>query len=93
MPASTGNSEPLARFICERDFRRAGMPESTLAADVDRCWHSVAAQIEAGFIDDDNELVRQDFETSLAAYSDWRARHPAYTPPFPVRRPEKRNEE
>ena len=75
MPLSTDNIEPLARAICERDFRRAGLPESNLAADVDRYWHCVAAQIEAGFIDNNNEIIPHSLEEGLAAYCDWRSRH------------------
>lgn len=73
---TTSNIEPRARAVCERDMRRAGTAEINLAADVDRYWHCVAAQIEAGLIDDNNELVPHDVDTGLAAYRDWCARHP-----------------
>jgi hypothetical protein len=86
MPSPTSNIEPLARDICERDFRRAGIPEVSLAAEVDRYWHCVAARIEAGLIDDNNELMSHDLETGLAAHRDWRARHPDYNIP-PMRWP------
>jgi hypothetical protein len=86
MPSATSNIEPLARYICERNFRRAGISEESLAADVDRYWHCVAAQLEAGLIDDNNELIPHDLETGLAAHRDWRARHPDYTIP-PMRQP------
>jgi hypothetical protein len=67
----------------ERNFRRAGIPQESLSADIDRYWHCVAAQIEAGLMDDDNELIPHDPDTGLAAYRDWRARHPDYKlPPF-----------
>ena len=90
MPSSTDNIEAMARFICERDFcRRVGIPETELAAGVDRYWHCVAAQIEAGFIDDNGEIVPQGLETGLAAYRDWRSRHPAYTPPPRAKQKEK----
>jgi hypothetical protein len=74
-PAQGSNIEPLARAICERDLRRAGAPEISLAADVDRYWHCVAAQIEACLIDDNSELVPHKLEDGLAAYRDWRERH------------------
>jgi len=32
MSLSTSNIEPLARDICERDFRRAGIPQESLSA-------------------------------------------------------------
>jgi hypothetical protein len=88
MRSATSNIEPLAREICERDFRRAGTPEESLAADIDRYWHCVAAQIEAGLIDDNNEIIPHDLETDLAAHRDWRARHPDYTIPPMRRQPE-----
>jgi hypothetical protein len=46
MPSSTNNIEPLARAICERDLRRAGMSEAELSGAVDRYWHCVAARGE-----------------------------------------------
>ncbi|MGA9767216.1 MAG: hypothetical protein WBQ49_21445 [Rhodomicrobium sp.] len=74
-PSPTSNIEPLARAICERDLRRAGTPEINLATDVDRYWHCVAAQIEAGFRNDNNEIVPHKLEDGLAAYHDWCERH------------------
>jgi hypothetical protein len=73
----TSNIEPRARAVCERDLRRAGTPEINLAADVDRYWHCVAAQIGSGLIDDTDELVPHELGAGLAAYRDWCARHPA----------------
>lgn len=78
---TASNIEPLARALCERDLRRAGTPEINLAADVDRYWPCVAALIESGLIDDNGELVLHDLNTGLAAYRDWRQRHPAHVPP------------
>jgi hypothetical protein len=86
MPSATNNIEPLARAICERDLRRAGISEKCLSADVDRYWHCVAAQIEAGLIDDNNALIPHNLETGLAAHRDWRARHPDYNIP-PIGQP------
>lgn len=75
-PSSTGNIEPVARFICERDFRRAGgTSEADLVAAVDRCWQVVASKIENGLVDDNNELILHDHEASLAAYRDRLKRH------------------
>jgi hypothetical protein len=81
MPSSTSNIEPLAREICERDLRRPGMSEESLAADVDRYWHCVAARIEAGLMDDNSELFPHDLETGLALHRDCPARHPDYIIP------------
>ena len=80
MPSSTSNIEPLARAICERQLRVHCSSEAEIAADVERYWHCVAAQIEAGFIDDAGQAVRHDVEAGLDAYVDWRARHPDYKP-------------
>ena len=81
MPTSTDNIEPLARAICERSLRRTCASEAELAADVERFWHCVAAQIEAGFIDDAGLTVAHAVEVGIDAYVDWRKRHPDYRPP------------
>jgi hypothetical protein len=86
MRSSISNIGPLASDICERGLRRGGIPEKSLAADVDRYWHCIAAQIEAGLIDDTNEPVRHGLEKGLAAYRDWRARHPDHDIP-PMHQP------
>ncbi len=75
---------PLFLERSERAF--AGIPHESLSADIDRYWHCVAAQIEAGLIDDNNELIPHDPDTGLAAYCDWRARHPDTDIP-PMRQP------
>jgi hypothetical protein len=74
---TTSNIEPLARALCERDLRLAGTAEINLAAAVDRYWHCVASLIESGLIDDNGGFVPHDLGTGLAAYRDWRSRHPA----------------
>ena len=83
MPTPTNNIEPVARAICERKLRRICTTEAELEVDVDveRYWHCVAAQIEAGLIDDAGEPIQHDFERGVDAYFDWRARHPDFTPP------------
>ena len=81
MAASTDNMEPLARAICERLFRRAGIPEDELKVDVERLWHCVAAQIEARLMDEDGNPVVHELEAGVDAYVDWRKRHPDYVVP------------
>lgn len=81
MPNPTSNIEPFARAICERSLRRTSTSEAELTADVERYWHCVAAQIEAGFIDDAGQPVAHDFEDGVDAYVDWRKRHPDFKPP------------
>ncbi|MGO9545205.1 MAG: hypothetical protein ACLPPF_10465 [Rhodomicrobium sp.] len=74
-PSRSSNIEPLARAICERDLRRAGTAEISLAADVDRYWHCVAAKIEAGLIDDNEQIIPHELAAGLTAYRDWCERH------------------
>ncbi|MFM9938755.1 MAG: hypothetical protein ACKVP7_04575 [Hyphomicrobiaceae bacterium] len=81
MSSPSSNIEPLARAICERKLRRTSTSETELAADVERYWHCVAAQIEAGFIDDAGLAVAHDFEDGVDAYVDWRKRHPEFKLP------------
>lgn len=74
---STNNIEPLARAICERQLRAGGaVPEGEMAAAIDRLWHVVASQIEAGLIDDDAREVTHTLDAGLEAYRDWHRRHP-----------------
>ena len=81
MPGPTSNIEPLARAICESQLRPVATSETQLAADVDRYWHCIAAQIEAGLIDDEGRPVDRDIDRGLNAYIDWRQRHPEYVLP------------
>ena len=75
MPLSRSNIETVARAICEREYRdRSASDLRRLSADVDRYWHCVAAELEAGLLDEPGEPVGStDFEASLAAYRDWRS--------------------
>ena len=56
MSSSLPNIEAVARGYCERDLRRAGTPEGELSIAVDRYWHCVAAELEAGLFDDAGHL-------------------------------------
>ena len=78
MASETSNIEPIARAICERRLRRVCTSDAELAADVERYWHCVAAQIEAGYIDDTGRSIPHDFEAGVDAYIDWRRRHPEF---------------
>ena len=83
---STHNIEAVARDICCKALSRVGISGPQLAADVDRYWHCVAAQLESGQIDESgNSLVPYDFDTHTEAYRDWRRRHLDYEPP-PMKR-------
>lgn len=75
------NIEPLARELCERGLR-GKVPEDELARAVDRYWHCIAAELEAGLIDDrGNRMIPHEHDRDLDAYRDWRRRHPQYEVP------------
>jgi hypothetical protein len=77
MTSSTNNIEAVARDICSKQLSRHVGRGAKLAADVDRYWHCVAAELEAGLIDDNGEPVPgTDFGEGLEAYRDWCRRHP-----------------
>jgi hypothetical protein len=79
------NIETVARDLCGRELRAGGNSEDALAAAVDRYWHCVAAEIEAGLIDETGKRLRPfDGDRDLEAYRDWRRRHPDYRVPPPI---------
>ncbi len=81
MTSSTSNIEAVARDICSRQLSRYGKSKAKLAADIDRYWHCVAAELEAGLIDDVGERRQtSDLDAGLEAYRDWCSRHPAREP-------------
>ena len=48
-----------------------------LAAKVDMYWHIVAAELEAGLIDEMEENVgERDWKRKMAVYRDWMRHHP-----------------
>ncbi|MBT8004185.1 MAG: hypothetical protein HN578_14835 [Rhodospirillales bacterium] len=76
MTPSTSNIEAVARDICARQLARHGASGAALAADVDRYWHCVAAKMEAGWVNDDGNLMpAPDHDEGLKAYRDWCERH------------------
>ena len=71
------NIEAVARDICSRQLSRHGAFGAKLATDVDRFWHCVAAELEAGQIGDAANLMpKPSLEDRLEAYRDWCRRHP-----------------
>ena len=71
------NIEAVARDICSKQLPRVGNSGEELAADVDRYWHCVAAELESGQIDEAGNQVRDfSLEEGLGAYRDWCQRHP-----------------
>jgi hypothetical protein len=81
MTSSMSNIEAVARDICAKQLMRHGGCGAELAADVDRYWHCVAAELEAGLIDDTGIPVpKPGFDKGLEAYRDWCLRHPESKP-------------
>jgi RNA-binding protein YhbY len=69
--------ETVARALCERQLLDMSVVAEKAAAGVDRYWHCVAAEIEAGLIDRAGKrLVPFNFQSTQEAYSNWRRRHP-----------------
>ena len=81
MVETKSNIETVARDICARELARVSMPPDEVQSAVDRYWHCVAAEIEAGLIDETGVPVPNDYERGLEAYRDWRRRHPDYEVP------------
>jgi hypothetical protein len=77
MSSSTSNIEAVARDICSRQLSRNGMDRAATTADVDRYWHCVAAELQAGL---NGDLLPHGFEEGLEAYRDWCRRHPESNP-------------
>ena len=81
MPTQTNNIEAVARDICAKQLSRHGTVGAELAADVDRYWHCVAAELEAAQIDDAGDrMAMTDPDERLEAYRDWCERHPETKP-------------
>ncbi len=70
--------EAVARAICSKTLARAGKSEEELAFEVDMYWHIVAAEMEAGVIDETGEVVgsEMDWKRKMEFYRDWMRRHP-----------------
>ena len=77
MAGSTKNIEAVARAICANVLDWDGKSAEKLSAEVDMCWHIVAAELEAGIIDETGEYVdKLDWTRKTDAYRDWMWRHP-----------------
>ncbi|MBM3540271.1 MAG: hypothetical protein FJX55_20915 [Alphaproteobacteria bacterium] len=78
MKQAKSNIEAVARDLCERQLRQARVPADELSYAVDRYWHCVAAELEAGMLGDDGTYVTKfDLEQGIDAFRDWHRRHPA----------------
>ena len=76
MNGSGSNIESVARDICARQLGRAGTSHDELQSEVDRYWHCIAAELEAGLIDETgNRPIPHCFDRDIEAYRYWRGRH------------------
>ena len=81
MTSSTSNIEAVARDICSKQLSRHGGCGANPVTYVDRYWHCVAAEMEAGLIDDDGKPIPNiGLDEGLEAYRDWCRRHPESKP-------------
>lgn len=81
MILSTNNIEDVAHDICSKQLLRHGACGTDPAIYVDRYWHCVAAELDAGLIDDaGNPVPEQSIDEGLEAYRDWCQRHPESKP-------------
>ena len=77
MSGSTANMEAVARAVCAKVLGGEDTSDETLAADVEMYWHVVAAELEAGLIDETGEYVGElDWTRKMQAYREWMRRHP-----------------
>ena len=77
MSGSTDNIEAIARAVCAKVYSRHATSDEQLAADIEMYWHVVAAEIEAGIIDETGQYVRDlDWPQRMEVYRDWMRRHP-----------------
>lgn len=77
MTTLRNNVEAVARKISERICRDEGKDETATADWVDLHWPYVAAELEAGLIDETGtRLTEWTIDRSLAALRDWQQRHP-----------------
>ena len=81
MSSSTSNIKTDAGDISAKQLSHHGGRDAEHAGDVDRFWHCVAAELEAGLIDAaENPMPERGFDKGLEAYRDWCLRHPESQP-------------
>ena len=84
MTSSMSNIKTVARDIFSKQLSLGGGRGAKLAANIDRYWHCIADELEAGLVDDAGETVpERGFDEGLAAYRDWCRRHPESKPVSP----------
>ena len=70
MYKSTDNIVPIGRDICSQQLSATGLLGFELDTAVNKYWHCVVTQLEAGLLD-----KKCGIEEELAAYRDWINRH------------------
>ena len=77
MSGLTENIEAVARAVCAKVLAGYDESEEKLAGEGEKYWHIVAAELEAGIIDETGEYVGAlDWTRKMDAYRDWMRRHP-----------------
>ncbi len=77
MSGSTANIEAVARAVCPTVLGGEDTSDEKLAAEIEMYWHVVAAELEAGLINETGEYVGElDWTRKMQAYRDWMQRHP-----------------
>ena len=78
MAGWSDNIEAVARALCAKRLARDEWSEEKLAFEVDKWWHLVAAEIEAGVVDETGEFVggEMGWKRKMDGYHDWMCRHP-----------------
>ena len=74
---STANIEAVARAVCTKVLGGEDTRDAKLAVEVEMYWPVVAAELEAGIIDETGEYFGEpDWTRKMEAYRDWMRRHP-----------------
>ena len=78
MAGWSDNIEAVARALCAKQLARDEWSEQKLAFEVDMWWHLVAAEIEAGVVDEAGKFVggEMGWKRKMDGYRDWMRRHP-----------------
>jgi hypothetical protein len=78
---TTGNLEPLARALCEKELRAIpGFVETDLHKQLDRYWPVIAAEILANLRDEVGALRLHSAAEGLHAWETWLDEHPTTNP-------------
>ena len=78
MTSCSDNIEAVARALCVKRLARDDWSQEKLAFEVDMFWHLVAAELEAGVVDETGEFVGGElaWKRKMDGYRDLMRRHP-----------------